>query len=378
MPRKRRDMPWCDLFKGVYHAFWYDPVARQTRRLSLRTDDAGKAQHRFAAFLTEGTPIYGAATGVPTVSEAVDLYLKRHVNAGHEDPDGRQRPNVVDKQRIDKALKPLLEFFGARAIKDITVEDYRAYAAARRAGEVGARKRSGETWRAGSGTIRRELNTLQAALNCAAKHKLIKRDEVPIAEKPTVHASRCMWLFEDELQDLRLVLPPGRVADFVSVAYYTAGRKTSIERLTVFQVDLANQVLDLSYDGDFLTQKRRPVVPIDPALMPTLTRMVAEAKAAGRSHLFDPPTDISEAFRWAVTKADMLHLPRRELRRAGRLTPHLLRHSRATHLLQAGADIYAVAQLLGDNPMTVARVYAHACSKATLARLNLKEASNAL
>ncbi len=36
-----------------------------------------------------------------------------------------------------------------------------------------------------------------------------------------------------------------------------------------------------------------------------------------------------------------------------------MRHSRATHLLQAGVDIYTVARLLGDSVTTVERVYGH-------------------
>ena len=39
--------------------------------------------------------------------------------------------------------------------------------------------------------------------------------------------------------------------------------------------------------------------------------------------------------------------------------PHILRHSRATHLLQDGVSIYEVAKLLGDTIATVERVYGH-------------------
>ena len=48
-------------------------------------------------------------------------------------------------------------------------------------------------------------------------------------------------------------------------------------------------------------------------------------------------------------------------RPAGRLTPHVLRHTRATHLLQKGVAPYAVASLLGDTVATVLRVYGHHC-----------------
>src|SRR3546814_10678556 len=41
-------------------------------------------------------------------------------------------------------------------------------------------------------------------------------------------------------------------------------------------------------------------------------------------------------------------------------SPHTLRHSRITHLLEAGVDIWSVAKLAGDRVVTIDKVYAHA------------------
>ena len=41
------------------------------------------------------------------------------------------------------------------------------------------------------------------------------------------------------------------------------------------------------------------------------------------------------------------------------VTPHTLRHTRATHLLQLGVDIWDVAGLLGDTVSTIERTYGH-------------------
>jgi len=49
------------------------------------------------------------------------------------------------------------------------------------------------------------------------------------------------------------------------------------------------------------------------------------------------------------------------MRPSGSLSPHVLRHTRATHLLQQGVHPKAVADLLGYDVTTVLRVYGHAC-----------------
>lgn len=348
MPRAARTVPWLEVRDGVYYVLWYVPAKpgseARTKRLSLRTRDADEAQDRYIAFLKQGSDVYRGNDGL-TVGQALTDYEREHVN-GVTMRNGRAEPRMVAKKRTEACIGHLRRHLGDDQVKSLNIARCEWYLGQRRA----------DPRPVSDSTVRRELSILIAAINHEVKRERVefntRRMELPAASHPSER-----WLTLPELAALRSA-GDQHIRDFVDIAYYTASRARAVETMSLFQVKLSECQINLDKPDAVRTKKRRPVVPIDTALRPVVERLYAEAVEQGRSTLLSRTSRVQVAFKRAVVAAGLATTG------PMKVTPHTLRHTRATHLLQSGVSVWDVAKLLGDTVGTVEKVYGHHCTNA--------------
>lgn len=211
---------------------------------------------------------------------------------------------------------------------------------------VKARERS-------NGTARRELGVLRAAINYAhAEGRLTRTVAVHLPEGAQ---PRDRWLTRNEAASLllatlreprvRLYLPL-----FILIGLYTGARKEAILSLRWSQVDLAAGRIDFNAPGARRTNKRRSRIPIPAKLLPHLRR----ARLCGTEIGFVIHEngvrlkDVKKGFASACRRAKLEGV-----------SPHILRHTCATWLMQAGVSIWDASGFTGMTVETLQRVYAH-------------------
>lgn len=153
---------------------------------------------------------------------------------------------------------------------------------------------------------------------------------------------------------------PAGVRDraFLELLYASGARISEVSALDVDDVDLAQGQVRLFGKGS-----KERVVPLYEAALAWLRRYLEDA----RPSLVRPGGDGGEALllstRGNRMSADALRSDfERHVAAAGldsSLTPHAMRHTFATELLDGGADLRSVQELLGHESLSTTQIYTH-------------------
>lgn len=291
------------MYRGKWCAEHIDNTGTR-RRTSLRTSDRGVAERRLA-----------------------DLSIPRLANT----IEGVMQAYIQDKgsERAAYSLKALRPFWGSLRPDQICPDLCRKYIERRRTAGIG------------DGTIRREMTDMRSAVSKFARGADAQFFFPPQPAPKDRSLSRAEFR---QLSDAAQSVPHLYV--FLHVALATGARKEAVLGLTWDRVNFERGLIDLGIGGK---GKGRAIVPMTNSVRKVLTTQRQRAESAWVVEYAGRKVgNVKKSFAAACKRAglDDVH-------------PHVLRHTAAVWMAEAGRPMSEIAQYLGHtNEQVTFRVYA--------------------
>lgn len=271
-----------------------------------------------------------------TVAAVADAYLRRHPFPTRRSRDAQER-----------SLRRPLAALGDLRAEDLTHKHLLRYCEERKQVVREA-------------TVKRELGALEAALRFGQRMGLVK--QVPPFPRLRDRTVRVRYLTAEQRRifEERLARAPLHIRGFGMLALVFGARAGAILDLTA---DRVGDHIDFRVPGEAETRKRRSVNRVPERLRALLAELVL-ASSDGR--LF--PRDTARRFTgWCARQDWPEGFPP--------VTPHVLRHTCATLMLEKGATVWEVSRWLNESVATIERHYGHftADSQQRLAALAMEK-----
>ena len=213
--------------------------------------------------------------------------------------------------------------------------------------------------RAVATTVARKLAALRAFYRALREHGEIAQNPADLIPAPKRPRSLPRVLRPDEMAAVLDRIPastPLELRDraLFEVAYASGLRAEELVTLDVTSVAFDDEELRVEGKGG-----KTRIVPVGEPALKALARYLERARPALGNGDGGPALFLSKSGR-RLSTSDVRRRLRVWTRRAevqGGVSPHTLRHSFATHLLEGGADLRAIQELLGHASISTTQIY---------------------
>jgi len=322
---------------GIYYIQYFDTEEQKIKRVSTSTRNKNKALIFLSQF--DETLKSKVDPKPSSLNEFRDEYVKF---IGHT----YSKKYLIS---IELSFRQLLNFIGDIYLKKISVRQVQEFLSmTHKRTEKGA-----ELY----------LHTLKAAFNRAVDWGYISDNPFKKAKLPKSQKNYPIFIKEDELNLILNQTNNEELKLLFHIAFNTGMRLGELTNLKWENVDLKSESIFVKNDNSFSTKSRKDrIIPMSVKVLELFHEKFSSNEkevyvfSNSRGIKFNDDY-VSKSFKRAVRKAelnDKIHF-------------HTLRHSFASRLVQKGASIYMVKELLGHSDVTTTQIYSH------LEQSNLRE-----
>jgi integrase/recombinase XerC len=218
-------------------------------------------------------------------------------------------------------------------------------------------------------TVARKVSAVRTFFRYLRREGLVEKDPSSLVIAPKREQKVPAHLSVDEMAHLLdtpdTSLPLGRRDRAILELFYASGMRLSeLVGLDMEDLDLAGRMVRVMGKG-----RKERIVPFNPKAAGALRAWLKDRQAlranpkcqARNSKLYEDPLFVN-ARGGRLTGRSVQRLLARYVTSCSTrfgISPHALRHSFATHLLQAGADLRAIQELLGHVRLSTTQRYTH-------------------
>ena len=214
-------------------------------------------------------------------------------------------------------------------------------------------------------SIERHLTTIRGLFKYLVKMEIIKYDITKNIDNLKIGKHLPMTLTPDEinkLMDIALDSPFNyRTKAMLEVMYGSGLRVSELVSLTLNDIDLYNDTILVHGKGS-----KERIVPLGDYAKEYLTKYLEVRNSLIKRKNGNPDKLFLNNHGKPITRNGFNFLLSKLLKEKGiekEVTPHTLRHSFATHMLDNGADLRTIQELLGHSDIVTTRIYTHVSKK---------------
>ena len=315
---------------GTYYIQYFDPASKKYRRKSIGT----KSKREAMAFFKQFDPIPEQPANLIKLSEFRDEYIKYAAT------------NKTKKyvKAIKLSFRQLMNYS-----KDVSLQNLTP----RLLDQFIAERFSTAPWSA-----LMYYRTLKAAFSKAVVWGYIEENPLKKIKPPKQKKSIPVFITKSDFKKIIQNTSSKLLQDIFITAFYSGMRLGEILNLIWDCIDFNRRVIIIKNINGFVTKsKKERVIPMNDRLRELFLNRYQNSKMVSKNdYIFYRVIGVklnedfvSKQFKKAVRSAglsDEIHF-------------HTLRHSFASNLIQKGASIYVVKELLGHESISTTQIYSH-------------------
>ena len=215
-------------------------------------------------------------------------------------------------------------------------------------------------------TVARKLATLRSFYKFVVRREYAGSNPVAPIRTPKQEKRLPKFLDIEQIEKLfsncdTTTLLGARDRAILEMLYSTGIRVSELVALDIADIDLGSSVIRVRGKG-----KKERVIPIGPGAVKAVIHYLDLRRSSLQTAKHDPDALFINKHGQRLSTRSVRRKLDKYLLEAGldlSVSPHTLRHSFATHMLQRGADLRSVQEMLGHQSLSTTQIYTHMTSE---------------